>query len=117
MKPTDPNVLVIKVSGVTYDNRQERIAQLSKIDPVRLEPEPENKFDPNAIAVIVMHKGQRFHCGYVPRELAARIAPLLEGESLMVKIKAVTGGFNTLDGERAAFGLKLTVTLPHAQLL
>lgn len=123
--------LIIKVTGVTFDNRQSVIALLKGNEPIRLEPEPENKYDPNALAVKVAvkiplhlqsHDANQInriadgieikHVGYVPKELAAEIAPLLDGESLMVKIKEITGGFELSNGKTALLGLLLTVEMP-----
>lgn len=124
--------LHVKVAGVTYEGRQEHIAKLRGNEPVRLVPEPENKFDSNAIAVHIAvelpfedqdydgsdlgdgisHKTEVLHCGYIPRELAKDIAPLLDGESFDCKIEQVTGGFELFDGDMAAYGLRLVVQLP-----
>lgn len=107
------NVWNIRVAGVTYENRQDILARLHTSDPCRLEPEPENPYDPNAIAVKVSHEGTIHHVGYVPKELAALIAPHLDSEALMVKIVEITGGFELQDGSQAAFGLRLQVELPE----
>lgn len=99
--------LMVKVAGVTYEGRQAYLAALKGDEPCRIIAEPDNPFDANALAVhIAMHDGNVRHCGFVPRDLAARIAPLLEGEPLMVKIDRVLGGgdFN--------YGLLLSVELP-----
>lgn len=123
--------LHIRVAGVTYEGRQEYLARLFGNEPVRLIPEPENKFDSNALAVHVsvpisidrqvndpnglsdiVPEREILHCGYIPREMAAQIAPLLEGENLDCKIEAVTGGFELFNGDTAAFGLRLIVELP-----
>lgn len=98
-----------KVAGVTYENRQDVIAALSGAEPCRIEPEPTNPYDANALAVKVATKDGIKHVGYVPRELAKKIAPLLDGENLMVTIQSITGGFETWDGERAAYGLVIRI--------
>lgn len=107
------NILNIRVAGVTYENRQEIIARLITSDPCRLEPEPENPYDANALAVKVSHDGAVYHVGYIPKDMAALIAPHLDGEALMVKIVEITGGFEMFDGSQAAFGLRLHVELPE----
>lgn len=105
----------IKVSGVTFENRQSLIARLRGNEPVRLRPEPENKFDGNAIAVdCAMENGTIASVGYVPRELAKQFAPLLDGESIVCEIDEITGGFELNDGsgELANYGLVIRVSLP-----
>lgn len=105
----------VKVSGVTYEGRQEHLAKLEGNEPVRLVPEPTNAYDPNAIAVMIAVKGDVLHCGYIPKELAAQIAPVMEGESFDCSIEAVTGGFELSNGDFAAYGLRLKVELPDVE--
>lgn len=109
---TEPNVLNIRVAGVSFDGRQALIARLVTSDPCRIVPEPDNKFDPNALAVHVASGGEVLHIGYIPKEFAARIAPLLDGESLMVKIAELTGGFELQNGQTAPLGVRLLIELP-----
>lgn len=105
-------VLNTKVSGVTFEGRQALIAQLTGREPCRLQPEPDNPYDPNAIAVHVAKNGEVWHIGFVPKEMAAKIAPFLEGEALMVEIAEITGGFEMSDGSIAAQGVRLRIELP-----
>lgn len=105
-------ILNTKVSGVTFEGRQALIAQLSTSDPCRIVPEPTNAYDKNALAVHVAHNGAVLHIGFVPREIAAQIAPYLEGEALMCEITEITGGFETRDGDTAALGVRLRIELP-----
>lgn len=104
--------LMVKVAGVTYENRQHYLKQLSGDEAVRIVPEPDNPFDPNALAVhIALKSGEIAHCGFVPRDLAKEIAPLLDGEPIMVRISQITGGFDMGYGGRANLGLTLHVEL------
>lgn len=105
-------VLNTRVSGVTFEGRQSLIAKLTGNEPCRLQPEPTNKFDPNALAVMVACNNEVWHIGYVPKEIAAEIAPYLDGEALMVKIAEITGGFELNDGGTAAYGVRLRIELP-----
>lgn len=109
-------VLNTKVAGVTYEGRQALIAQITTIDPCRLEPEPTNPYDPNAIAVKVAHGGEVWHIGYVPREIAAQVAEHLDGENLMVKIVDITGGFEFDNGDVASLGVRLRIELPDHEV-
>lgn len=105
-------ILNAKVAGVTFDGRQALIARISPNDPCRLQPEPENPYDSNAIAVHVAHAGEVWHIGFIPREIAAKIAPYLEGEALMCSIAEITGGFEFDSGETASLGVRLRIELP-----
>jgi hypothetical protein len=104
--------LICKVAGVSYDNRQSILAQLTGKEPCRVVPEPTNPHDPNALAVHVALNGKVEHCGYVPRALAAEVAPHLEGEAVMVRIQAITGGFEKRDGSIASLGLQIEIDIP-----
>lgn len=120
---TNP-ILNARVAGVSFDGRQELIAQLTGREPCRLEPEPENKFDPNAIAVKVSRQINAeqesgpgsdrviWHIGYLPKEIAAQVAPHLDGEPLMCKIAEITGGFLLANGNTAPLGVRLEIELP-----
>ena len=105
-------VLNCKVAGVSYDGRQDIIASLTGNEPCRISPEPLNKFDPNALAVHIATSGGVMHVGYIPREIAAQIAPHLEGEAAMADIAEITGGWD--DG--IAFGLRIRVEIPDEQV-
>lgn len=106
-------ILNIRVAGVTYEGRQEKIARLRYDDPVRIVPEPDNPYDKNALAVYVGHAGKVLHVGYIPRDMAAQIAPLIDGEAFMCAIAEITGGFELWDGSTANYGLRLRVELPE----
>ena len=79
-----------KVAGVTYENRQLLIAGLTKSSPISLKRDPHNPYDSNAIEVII--RGGR-SIGFVPKNIALNIAPLLDsGMIATVRIGEITGG-------------------------
>ena len=112
-------IFTTRVAGTTYENRQELLAELSMLNqsdypPCRLEPEPTNAYDPNAIKVMVaIAPGEVKHAGYIPKDLAKQIAPYLEGEALMCSIVEINGGFVMFDGSIANRGLVIRVELPE----
>ena len=106
-------ILHFRVAGVTFEGRQSVLARLRGNEPIRLEPEPTNAYDKNAIAVKVALDDGVYHCGYVPCEIAAQVAPLMEGEPFMCEIEDISGGFELSNGDTAAYGLKLKVELPE----
>jgi len=101
------------VKGVTYENRQEKIAKLTGKEPVRIVPEPENPFDANALSVIVAYDGDLMHIGYMPKERAAEFAPYLDGENVDGEIVQITGGFKKRDGSTASLGIVARFELPE----
>lgn len=106
-----------KIAGVTFPNtdgtsRQEIISRITRDMACRLEPEPTNAYDPNAIAVkVATAPGVVEQVGYIPKNLAAVIAPHLQGENLMVTILEITGGFETSYGDTASLGMKVLIDI------
>lgn len=118
---------ITKVNGVTFPNedgssRQEILARLLSVYPLsdvacRLDPEPENKYDPFAVAVnVALIPGKVEQVGYLPKELAAIVAPQLEGESVMVRILEITGGFETSWGDIASLGMRIAIDTPEPEI-
>lgn len=93
--PFAREILLLKccVAGTTYRENIEEIAEwLETGANLRLQREPENKFDPSAIAV---YDAQNNILGYVPRAKNEVLARLLEaGKHLSAKLVAK----DTLDG-------------------
>ena len=91
--------LETKVAGVTYGNRQKAIEHLARYAPeavsIRLEREPGNEHDRNAVAVWAAVEGTgRFCVGYLPRTLAAFIAPLMDaGRAVGAMFREVRGKY------------------------
>lgn len=88
-----------RVAGVSFKNRdgssrQKPLKRVKAKDPIELLREPQNPFDPNAIGVWWEDKkGLRHQLGYVPRHLAALLAPLLDhGLKVMPSVARRTGG-------------------------
>jgi single-stranded-DNA-specific exonuclease len=78
-----------KIVGVTFEGRQDVIAGLQPGAELELVRQPQNAFDPNAVAV---HFG-RLQIGFVKKAIAARIAPNMDaGERYRAEIKHITGG-------------------------
>ena len=108
----NPNIHT-KVKGVTVGRRQEAIAHLRRYAAadisVTLERESGNAADSNAVAVIATVKGKgSYQIGYLPRYLAAVVAPLMDAH------KAVAATFQEVrGGERAKpnFGLAIGITI------
>ena len=74
-----------------------------------LEREADNTYDTNAVKVLVnVGDGDKYNMGYIPRDLAAILAPVLDkGIELMAHFKKVTGG--TFD--KMNYGALIAVTM------
>lgn len=101
----------LRVVGTSFDCRQQRIAELEANAPVYFKPEPGNKYDPLAIAV-VSEAGE--HLGYVPQYADAQRTILNKqreqirtalSNGFVVARANKTGGFEKRDGSRASYGL------------
>ncbi len=79
-----------KVVGVTFDGRQEVVAQLAPGEEVLLRRQPNNPHDPHAVQVV---RRDGSVVGYLSSALAGRLAPHLDrGARYRATVTAVTGG-------------------------
>ena len=102
-----------KVSGVTYGKRQTALEHLTRYDvsdiSVNLARESANEYDNNAIAVVVsvQDKGS-YTVGYLPRMIAATIAPLIDaGKAVRATFKEVRGKYQSWHN----YGLAVSVSI------
>lgn len=91
--------LLVKVKGVTYGNRQRAIEHLTRYTPedihISLERDAGNSADRNATAVVAAVKGKgSYVMGYLPRPLAALIAPVVD--RVHSRLKEIRGGYDGL---------------------
>lgn len=91
-------VIHTKTAGVTHGNRQALLYRLTRYSAdlisITLRREPENAADKNAVQVIAAVKGKGSAVmGYLNRQLAEAIAPLLDkGKQVLARFEEVTGG-------------------------
>lgn len=79
-----------KVVGVSFEGRQDVVAQLTPGEEVLLRREPANPFDPHAVQVV---RSDGSVVGYLNSALAGRLAPRLDrGARYRATVTAVTGG-------------------------
>ncbi len=102
-----------KLAGVTFEGRQGLVEQLCPGEPLRLERQPQNPYDTNAIALFDPRGDQ---IGFLNRRLAAALAPVVDsGVEYDVEISDVTGGeegrtlgVNVLVSRRGALAAAVT---------
>ena len=86
-----------KVAGVTYGKRQQAIEHLTHYRPehirISLYRDKANAYDRNAVAVIATVKGKgSYTMGYLPKALAAFIAPLMDaGRTITSRLASIKG--------------------------
>lgn len=98
--------IITKVVGVTFEGRQQVVAQLSTGEPVWLTREPQNPYDANAIRV-QRANGQQI--GYINRALAAKLAPCFDryGAAVPANVLNVTGGHDAFSNRGVDIGFQV----------
>lgn len=102
-----------KTAGVTHGNRQKLLARLSRYAPeditIQLQRESGNAYDSNAVQIVAAVRGKGSAVmGYLNRQLAAAIAPLLDkGKEIHSIFKAITGGADY----RLTYGLNVELAI------
>ena len=104
--------LELAVKGTSFGNRQEALKRLAAYDPGQIRavlvPEPENRADGNAIAVMVgVQNGKGlYRLGYIPRDMAAAVA-VLGGRLLALRVVSRAWGWSgkTTLGARVALAV------------
>jgi len=88
-----PRTIVTKIVGVSYEGRQQVVSLLRVGETVFLVRDDNNIYDRNAIRVI---RGDQSQLGYVNRDLAARLSPILDQTEgvLRATVAALTGGYD-----------------------
>ena len=82
-----------KIVGTTFENRQDILAHLEGNESLRVRREPENQYDPRAVAVDVDIKGKWYPVGYIAKDKNKDISEALDaGREVEIKISEVTGG-------------------------
>ena len=95
-----------KERQITLENAYEYINNNRHVF-VDLEPEPDNTYDPNAIAVYLMSDNDFEKVGYIPRELTCFIHPLLQAGNMEVSVRNIRFRTNYL---RVRFYLTINIT-------
>ena len=75
----DSTIVEFDVAGTRHCNDVKKCKKLIEVnDTLLLELEPDNKFDVNAIKVILKKNGNTYHLGYVPRYYTVDLVELLK---------------------------------------
>ena len=93
--------MTIRAAGTTFENRQDRLKFLQQFKmedlTVTLEREPDNKFDSNAIRIVVHIKpiSKKTIIGYVPRSYARELSKVIDiGVQIKATLKQIIGGYS-----------------------
>ena len=81
----------VTITGSTfYLNATAYIKRLRPGDPLILKREPELKYDTNAVAIYMPSAFGDKQLGYVPRGLAAELAPIIDAGTEVTAVRART---------------------------
>lgn len=100
-------------AGFRFENCVEVKEYMDRGDhpAVRLEREPTNTFDKNAVRIVATIDGRDLHLGYIPRENSARASIALD-EKRIKSVSIVRLGYKA-GGSRSAYGqVKIEVDHP-----
>ena len=93
--------ITVRVTGTTFENRQERLQFLKRFPlddlSVTLERELHNPYDRNAIQVVVHIKpiAKKTVIGYIPKELARELSKVIDiGVQLKASLMQIIGGYS-----------------------
>lgn len=99
-----------KVNGVMAGERQGIIASMRGGETITLSREPQNEYHSNAVAVYAELDGKPEQVGYLPRDLADRIAPFMDsGVKVSARLLTITGGYEKSNGDLASWGLQIHI--------
>lgn len=98
-----------KLMGVTFGFRQVNIYSFLK-EGMQLtwKHDKENKYDSNAI-LCYADEAQKFEVGFISRELAAKIAPILSHYDMVITVSNLTGDVGMSRGVNVLIELFLRV--------
>lgn len=101
-----------QVAGVTFSNRQfclRALRRSRKENKIALIREPQNKHDANAIKVIAISLPERHTkmLGYVPKDLAAQLAPLMD-DCVFIRVC----DWNVVGNQECNYGLQVAIQQP-----
>lgn len=106
--------MTVRVTGTTFENRQERLQFLKRFRledlRVTLEREPNNQYDENAIRVVVhiTPLQRKTVIGYIPKGLAKELSKVLEKEiEVKAKLLQIIGGYSY----KETLGVLLNITI------
>lgn len=106
--------MTIRAAGTTFGNRQERLQFLKQFQPedlsITLEREAGNKFDSNAIQIVIHIKpiSRKTVIGYVPRGLAKELAKVMDaGIHAAASLVQIIGGY----GYKESLGALVNITI------
>ena len=83
------NTITMKVVGVSFEGRQTPISELTINNALYLKPEPDNRYDSNAIQVFDENDNR---LGYIPKQFAKLLKNKITDRHKVSEFKRYGGG-------------------------
>lgn len=106
--------ITIRAAGTTFENRQERLKFLQQFKQedlaVTLEREKDNKFDSNAIQIVVHIKSihRRTVIGYIPKGMVRELSKVIDvGIQMKAVLKQIIGGYSYKESLGALISIEI----------
>jgi hypothetical protein len=80
-----------KIAGVKFHQYKTILDDIVEGDSLMIAPEPENKFDPNAVALYYDNGSKQAMLGYVPKTMSSEVSAMIE---VGKQLDCVVTGFN-----------------------
>jgi len=93
-----------KIVGVTFEGRQDVLKTLKGDEQLRVRREPNNEYDPRAVAVDALTDDDWLPIGYISKDNSDISKLLDEGKDVNIKIAEITGG-----GEKKSLGVNIEI--------
>ncbi len=114
--------MIVKVVGVSFRNekyavdRQSVIKGLHGKEKIYLKREPHNRFDKNAVAVVLKRQSESgdFKLGYIRAEMASLLSALWGEYKFTARIKEISKGN---ESEKISWGLKVDLRKINRKIL
>ena len=99
-----------KLVGVTFEGRQDIIRMLAGDEYLRTRREPDNEYDPKAVAVDVLIAEEWHPIGYIAKDKNSDIAASVDaGNDVLIKIASITGGGKDAKGKEKSKGVNIAL--------
>jgi hypothetical protein len=114
MKPVAPLLdkkIVAKVTGVTFDGRQDNLALITKDTSIKLERDRRNSYDFYAVKVMGLVGEEWKDLGFLPAKMSSKYSHFLDKNyTLKASIHRISGGPSKREGESDLFyGIEIII--------